>query len=85
MKAVFSQAALADLDQILAYTATHYPSLEARLEQRIRDAIKRIERLPENARLLEGATNVRFGRVEQLKPPTKNVLKSHGYRFQWRL
>lgn len=60
MKAVFSQAALADLDQILKYTAINYPSLGARLEQRIRDAIARIELLPDNARRLEGIPNIRF-------------------------
>lgn len=69
MKASFSQAALADLDQILAYTAIHYPSLTAKLEQRIRDTVKRIEALPENARLLTNPANVRS--VPLLRYPFK--------------
>lgn len=59
MKAVFSLAALADLDEILAFTATHYPSLEVKVEQRIREVVSRIEVWPENARRLEGTDNLR--------------------------
>lgn len=69
MNAVFSQAALEDLDTILAYTAIHYPSLEAKLEQRIRAVIARIERLPESATLLEGTSNTRV--VPLLRYPFK--------------
>lgn len=59
MKAVFSEAALADINQIFEFTATNYPSLVPRLEYRIRDVVSRIEAWPENARLLEGTTNTR--------------------------
>ncbi len=69
MKAVFSQAALADLDQILVFTAIHYPSLEAKLEQRIRDTVRRIEAWPENARHLTGSANVRT--VQLVRYPFK--------------
>jgi len=35
MKVVWTEAALADLNDILAYTADHYPSVVALLEQRV--------------------------------------------------
>lgn len=59
MKAVFSEAALADLDEILSYTATEYPSLTDSLERRFRDVIARIEQWPHGARALENMSNVR--------------------------
>jgi plasmid stabilization system protein ParE len=79
VKAVFSQAALDDLDHILAYTATHYPSLEAKLEQRVRAAIARIELLPEHAHLLEGSENVRV--VPLLRYPFKIFYQADGDRI----
>ena len=58
MKAVYTDAALSDLDEILAYTATEYPSLVASVEQRIRDVIARVETWPLSARLLEGHAGI---------------------------
>ncbi len=42
MKLVWTESALADLDEILAYAAEHYPSLIGPLERRIRAAVARI-------------------------------------------
>jgi toxin ParE1/3/4 len=58
MKAVFTDAALSDLDEILAYTATEYPSLVAPVEQRIRDVVARVETWPLSARLLEDPAGI---------------------------
>ncbi len=59
MKAAFTAAALADLDEILAYIAENYPALVARIERRIRDAISHIEEYPLNARMLTGQPSLR--------------------------
>lgn len=59
MKAEFTAAALADLDEILAYTSENYPKLVSHIERRIRDVIAHIEEWPLNARALNGQPNVR--------------------------
>jgi hypothetical protein len=43
-KVVFSEAALADLDEILEFTEVNYPALVGPLEQRVRAVLARIER-----------------------------------------
>ena len=53
MKVVWTEAALADLDNILAYTAENYLSLVAPVERRIRAVIARIGRWPASARAVE--------------------------------
>jgi toxin ParE1/3/4 len=59
VKAVFSQSALADLEEILSYTATEYPSLVTSLEHRLRAVIARIEEWPRSARTVEGMEGTR--------------------------
>jgi len=59
VKAVFTDAALADLDEILAYTASNYPSLVDAVERRIRDVISHIEEWPKSARRLHRPARVR--------------------------
>jgi plasmid stabilization system protein ParE len=59
MKLVWTAAALADLDDILAYTAENYPALLAPVELRIRAVVERIGRHPESARRLEQRSEVR--------------------------
>ena len=53
MKVVWTESALADLDEILAYTAEHYPTLIGPLERRIRAAVARIADWPQSARAVE--------------------------------
>ena len=53
MKVVWTEAALADLDQILAYTAESFPSLALSVEQRIRSVVARIGEWPDSARIME--------------------------------
>ncbi len=53
MKVVWTESALADLDEILAYTAEHYPSLVGPLERRIRAAVARIADWPLSARVVD--------------------------------
>lgn len=53
MQVVWTEAALADLDEILAYTAEHYPSLVDAVEHRIRAVVKRLGQWPESARAIK--------------------------------
>jgi toxin ParE1/3/4 len=59
MKVVFTAPALADLDEILAYTTENYPQLITALETRIRTTIARIREWPQSARIFEERPGVR--------------------------
>jgi toxin ParE1/3/4 len=59
MKVAFTSAALADLDDILAYTAANYSALLEPVEFRIRAVTERIGRWPESARRVEERPGVR--------------------------
>ncbi len=59
MKVVFTASALADLDEILIYTAANYPDLIHLVEQRIRASVERVGRWPESARAVEERPGVR--------------------------
>lgn len=59
MQVVWTEAALADLEEILRYTVEHYPSLVGAVEHRIRAVAERIGRWPESARAVEERTSVR--------------------------
>ena len=59
MKVVYSSAAQADLDDILHYTATHYPRNLPAVETRIRAVIARIASHPESARRVDERPGVR--------------------------
>lgn len=59
MKVVFTETALADLDDLLAYTAKNYPGVVLSVETRIRAVVARIARHPESARRLESNPDIR--------------------------
>jgi toxin ParE1/3/4 len=59
MKVVFTEAALADLDNVLSFVALHYPALAASVEERIRAVVARIATWPESARIVEDRPGVR--------------------------
>ena len=59
MKVVFTEAALADLDDVLAFIALHYPALALPVEARIRAIVARIAEWPRSARTVEGRPGVR--------------------------
>ena len=59
MKVVWTESALADLDEILAYTAANYPSLIEPLERRVRATVARLARWPHSARSVEERSGVR--------------------------
>jgi toxin ParE1/3/4 len=59
MRVVFTSAALADLDELLSYTAVNYPDVVPALERRIRAVLERIEQWPESARQVSGRAGVR--------------------------
>lgn len=59
MKVVFTEAALADLDQVLAFTRANYPASVISVERRIRTVIERIFRWPESSRQVEERPGVR--------------------------
>jgi len=59
MRVVWTEAALADLEDVLAYIAEHYPSLAAPVERRLRAVIARISRWPESGRAVEERAGVR--------------------------
>ena len=73
MKVVFTSAALADLDDIVAYTSMNYPSVVPSLERRIRAVIARIEQWPESAREVEQRPGIRAYPV-----PFQNFLLGRG-------
>lgn len=75
MKVVWTQAALADLDDILAYTAENYPSLVGPIETRIRAVVARIGRWPESARIVEQQPDVRV--VPLLRYPYRVFYRIH--------
>jgi plasmid stabilization system protein ParE len=50
MKAVFTAAALSDLENIISYTKQNFPRSTVSLERRIRDVISRIEMWPHSGR-----------------------------------
>jgi plasmid stabilization system protein ParE len=49
MKVVYTDEALADLDEILEYIASHYPAVHALFERRLRAIEARISAWPESA------------------------------------
>jgi plasmid stabilization system protein ParE len=59
MKVIWTSAALADLDDILAYTSANYPLLVNAVELRIRAVVLRIGQWPSSARLVEERHGVR--------------------------
>lgn len=59
MRVVWTEAALADLDKILAYTHINYPSVAYPLKQRLRAVIARVGQWPESARQVEQRPDVR--------------------------
>ena len=59
MKVVFTEAALADLDDIASYLAANYPSAAPAVERRLRLAITRIARWPQSAQQVENRPDVR--------------------------
>jgi toxin ParE1/3/4 len=59
MKLVFTAAALADLDNVLAYTAKHYPASLTALRTRMDAILERIRTYPKSGRLLDNAPAVR--------------------------
>jgi plasmid stabilization system protein ParE len=59
MRAVFTAAALADLEDIITYTKQNFPRSAASLERRIRDVISRIETWPHSGRTVAERPGVR--------------------------
>jgi plasmid stabilization system protein ParE len=59
MRVVFTQTALADLDDLLSYTSANYPDVMPGLERRIRAVLERIEQWPESARKVSAREGVR--------------------------
>lgn len=80
MKAVFTKAALDDLDQLLTYTSVNYPSLLASVGRRIRDVIVHIEAWPENARRVSGRQDVRV--VPLIRYPYRIFYRVHAGRIE---
>jgi len=59
MRVVFTDAALADLDDILSFLAINYPALTTPVEGRIRAVVARLAKWPESARIVEQRPGVR--------------------------
>jgi plasmid stabilization system protein ParE len=75
MKVVWTAAALADLDDVLAYTTEKYPSLVGPVEKRIRAIIARVGAWLESARRVEDRPEVRV--VPLLRYPYRIFYKVH--------
>ncbi len=59
MRVVWTEAALADLDDVLGYIAEHYPSLTDPVERRLRAVVERIGQWPESGRVVDERPGVR--------------------------
>jgi len=59
MKVVFTDEALQNLDEILGYTAIHYPTVYAALVVRLRSVIARVAEWPDSAQEVIGRPGVR--------------------------
>jgi plasmid stabilization system protein ParE len=60
MKVVYTDEALRDLDEILAFMASNYPSICGSFETRLRAVVARIGRWPESAQEVEQRPGVRM-------------------------
>lgn len=60
MRVVLTPKALRDLNAILAYTATHFPSALPTLERRLQASLRRIGAWPESAPTVTGRPGVRM-------------------------
>jgi plasmid stabilization system protein ParE len=59
MRVVFTDEALRDLDEILDFVATHYPTITLPFQQRLRTVLQRIGRWPKSAEEVEQRPGVR--------------------------
>ena len=59
MKVRYTDAALQDLDEALAYIARNYPTVVSAFEARLNVALRRIGRWPESAEAVKQRTGVR--------------------------
>jgi toxin ParE1/3/4 len=59
MKVVFAEEALQNLDEILAYTAIHYPTVFGALVVRLKSVIARVAEWPDSAQEVAGRPGVR--------------------------
>jgi plasmid stabilization system protein ParE len=59
MKVVYTDEALRDLDEILAFIASNYPAISASFEMRLDAVTARIGRWPESAQEVEQRPGVR--------------------------
>jgi toxin ParE1/3/4 len=59
MKIVYTEAALADLDEILEYLKSHYPTLVDPVQERIQTILARLRQWPKSARKVTQRTDVR--------------------------
>ena len=72
----WTAAALADLDQIHAYTDANYPALKPSVELRIRAVIQRVARLPRSARRFGQHPDIRI--VPVLRYPFRIIYRIVG-------
>ena len=80
MQVVWTEAALADLDEVLAYTAEQYPSLVDAVERCIRAVVERIGRSPESARVVEERAGVHV--VPLIRYPYRVFYRAHAGRVE---
>lgn len=59
MKVVFTEDALHDLDEILQFISTNYPSVYAPFEKRLRTVVTRIGTWPQSAQEVVQRPNIR--------------------------
>ena len=69
MRAIYSDSALADLKNILTYTAENFPYQLTSLKQQIGAVVERIEMWPQSARIVSNSDGVRV--VPLLRYPFK--------------
>jgi plasmid stabilization system protein ParE len=76
MKVVYTDEALEDLDGILAYIASHYPTVYEAFQIRLRSVVSRIGRWPDSAQQVAERPGVRV--VPLFRYPYKIFYRNTG-------
>jgi plasmid stabilization system protein ParE len=76
MKVVYTDEALRNLDEILGYIASHYPTVCLSFQERLRSVVARIGAWPESAQQIAARPGVRV--VPLLRYPYKIFYRATG-------
>jgi len=75
MKVIYTDEALRDIDEILTYISSNYPTVSTPFEKRLRTIVTRIGAWPQNAEEVAARPGVRM--VPFIRYPYKVFLPGH--------